>query len=222
MISERRILANQINGKKSRGPQTWAGKMRARQNALRHGLSTIGISNPIYANEIAEIVKAICGDRNDPLLIEQAVVIAESVVVLRYVRIEQAAAIDWFRHSATTSGRQHGVAEPKARFNEMEVALAELQRIHFFAKGPSKLPGEMRNPTEKPKKPPAGPDWMPQRERSEEEAMRAAMPELRRLARYERRAWSRRKRALRRFMEIEAQLAGYAAVTANEARKSDT
>ena len=33
--------------------------------------------------------------------------------------------------------------------------------------------------------------------------MRAAMPDLERLARYERRAWSRRRRAMRNFMAIK-------------------
>ena len=34
--------------------------------------------------------------------------------------------------------------------------------------------------------------------------MREAMPDLHRLARYERTAWSRRKRALRNFTEIKS------------------
>jgi hypothetical protein len=38
--------------------------------------------------------------------------------------------------------------------------------------------------------------------RDEFDAMRLALPDLRRLERYERRAWSRRKRAIRDFIEI--------------------
>ena len=55
MTSERKILGNQINGKKGRGPQSWIGKMRVRHNAVRHGLSTIHQSNPVYADEIADL-----------------------------------------------------------------------------------------------------------------------------------------------------------------------
>src|SRR4051794_10932478 len=146
MISERRILANQINGKKSRGPQSWAGKMRSRQNALRHGLSTIVRSNPLYADEIAEFVTAILGERDDPALVEEAIVIAESEVLLRYVRIEQTATIDWFRHSDSLSRRRLRLAPARVRLKEMATAQAELTRLHVSAKGPSNLPGELRNP----------------------------------------------------------------------------
>jgi hypothetical protein len=217
IVSERRILANQINGKKSRGPQSWAGKMRVRQNAFRHGLSTIVQANPVYADEIAETVKAICGEHDHPLLVEQAVVIAECVALLRHVRIEKAAAIDWFRDSTAVSARRPGFSEARARFKEMQIALAELTQLHASSEGPWNLPGELRNPEVKPEKAnTAVPAWKPATERQEDRAMRAAMPELQRLARYERRAWSRRNRALRRFMEIESQLADRAEVESAE------
>ena len=44
---------------------------------------------------------------------------------------------------------------------------------------------------------------MPVQERDEFDAMREAMPDLERLVRYERRACSRRKRAMREFMAIK-------------------
>jgi hypothetical protein len=40
----------------------------------------------------------------------------------------------------------------------------------------------------------------------EHEMLQAALPDLKRLARYERRAWSRRSRAFRRFIEIKRTL----------------
>jgi len=40
--------------------------------------------------------------------------------------------------------------------------------------------------------------------RGEFDAMRLALPDLKRLERYERRAWSRRKRAIRDFIEIKS------------------
>jgi hypothetical protein len=177
MISEKRILANQINGKKSRGPQSWAGKMRVRYNAVRHGLSTIHHSNPVYANEIAVLVKALCeGVEEYPALVEQALLIAEATVVLRYVRLEQAATIDRFRNPSVVDRRRSGGRIARARAG-----------------------GRPRRKV---------------KERDEAEAMRAAMPVLKRLSRYETRAWSRRQRARRRFNEIRSQLIDYAGASA--------
>jgi hypothetical protein len=44
----------------------------------------------------------------------------------------------------------------------------------------------------------------PIKSRDEFDALRLAMPDLDRLARYERRAWSRQKRAFREFIEIKS------------------
>ena len=44
---------------------------------------------------------------------------------------------------------------------------------------------------------------VPIKVRDEVDTMREAIPDLKRLMRYERRAWSRRKRALRNFMDIK-------------------
>jgi hypothetical protein len=185
MISEKRILANQINGKKSRGPQSWAGKMRVRYNAVRHGLSTIQQSNPVYANEIAVLVKALCeGVEEYPVLVEQAVLIAEGTVVLRYVRLEQAATIDRFRNRSVVYRRRPGGRIARARATG---------RLHKTSGGRTRRKVK---------------------ERDEAEAMRAAMPTLKRLSRYERRAWSRRQRARRRFNEIRSQLIDYAEASA--------
>jgi hypothetical protein len=50
--------------------------------------------------------------------------------------------------------------------------------------------------------------------RDEHQALEAAIPDLKRLVRYERRAWSRQKRALREFMRIKlADTDGHSAPT---------
>jgi len=49
--------------------------------------------------------------------------------------------------------------------------------------------------------------WRPPKERDLDQGMQAAMPELKRLERYERRAWSRRHRALKCFTKIKSDLA---------------
>jgi hypothetical protein len=214
MTSERKILANQINGKKSRGPQSWAGKMRVRYNAARHGLSTIHQFNPVYADEIADLAKRFCeGLEEYPDLVEQAILIAEGTVVLRYVRLEQAATIDRFRDPSAVDLKRPGgtVAQARARLKELDDADEELTRLEDVAEATSESAAEVHVPangklarlpeTER------GRMWEKPKERDEDEAICAALPVLKRLSRYERRAWSRRNRALRRFMEIEIQLA---------------
>jgi hypothetical protein len=52
MTSDRQILANRRNSKKSTGPRTESGKKRVRANALKHGLSARTL-NPMFHNSPA-------------------------------------------------------------------------------------------------------------------------------------------------------------------------
>ena len=140
-------------------------------------------------------------------LVEQAIIIAECAVLLRYVRAEQTAAIDRCRDPATVSHRRAGwsCAPARARLNQFDVAHAELTRR--LAAAPAA--GSANRPAQRSKKRGAAlAVWKEPKERDETEAMRAAMPQLKRLARYERRTSSRLARAVRRFQEIQSWLAG--------------
>jgi len=94
MTSERKIAANRLNAKKSRGPRTAAGKSLASRNALRHGLRAITHRHPTPSSEIERFAKAICGADNDPLLFEQACIIAENDFVLRAIHAQQLAVVE--------------------------------------------------------------------------------------------------------------------------------
>jgi hypothetical protein len=203
MSSIRRILANRSNAKKSRGPRTLPGKARTRHNALRHGLSTIDRGNPVYADEIAAMAKAICAGDELPFVVEQAVVVAECQVLLRHVRAEKAAILEWFRDpTAAPPSRPHAsTALAKARLRQADIAYEVLIWLRDAGEPggaiASSANNNRRSRSSKPER-----LWEPVPERDEAEAISAAMPDLLRLARYERRAWSRRNRALRRLMEL--------------------
>src|SRR5437588_12950126 len=97
MSSERKIAANRRNARKSRGPRTLAGKVRASRNACRHGLAAISHDNLAYCAEIEQAAKAICEGDSDPLLFDQALIIAENDLILRCVRTQQVFVIERLR-----------------------------------------------------------------------------------------------------------------------------
>src|SRR6266403_4192770 len=95
--SPAKIEANRRNGRKSRGPRTAAGRVRSSRNALRHGLAAISRHNPECLPEIERIANALCEGDTDPLLFEQALIIAENDYFLRCVRSESLAATERMR-----------------------------------------------------------------------------------------------------------------------------
>src|SRR5262245_4858149 len=104
MTSQKQVTANRINGRKGRGPRTGAGKARASRNARRHGLASFRTSgDPAIAEQVKQIVDAICAGDHDPLLRQQAVMIAENQLWLSYVRAEKMSRIERSRDSAATA-----------------------------------------------------------------------------------------------------------------------
>ena len=99
MSSERQIATNRLNGRKSRGPRTAAGKSIASRNALRHGLAAIAHRGPMPAVDIERIANALCGDDRNPSLFVQARIVAENELVLRTISAQQLAVVERVRDS---------------------------------------------------------------------------------------------------------------------------
>jgi hypothetical protein len=175
-------------------------RSRARRKTLRHGLAAITRHNPRLFPDIERMAKAICNGDTNPLLMEQALLIAENEILLRCVRLECIAVIERLRDKTLTplTRRNNSLARAKIMFRAAKFRYKLLVRFKAtdpWRSSPQQQESEAAQLTSKQK---------PIRSRDEFEAMRLAMPDLDRLARYERRAWSRRKRAIRDFITIKS------------------
>jgi hypothetical protein len=97
MASENKIAANRSNARKSTGPKTVGGKARASSNSFRHGFAA-GVLPDAKA---VKIVERICEMLRDPdtdaFEREQAQIIAECHVLLARVRTARVLAIERMR-----------------------------------------------------------------------------------------------------------------------------
>jgi hypothetical protein len=111
MSTPQRIAANRINARSSTGPRTEQGKARASRGAFRHGLSIPVLSDPELAKEVEDLALKIVGEVRDPVLLKLARAIAEAQVDLNRVRTmryqifarvpgepDPDPPFDWFKH----------------------------------------------------------------------------------------------------------------------------
>jgi hypothetical protein len=212
VTSQAKLAANRANGQKSRGPRSAAGKSSASRNAFRHGLAAITWTKPEIFPEIEPIARALCDEPDDPRLFEQALIIAEDEFVLRCVRVERIAAIERLRDrtAAPLGTGDLGLSRGKARFERAKLTYQMLvQRQNDSSNNnanpttSSDLHRRWQERRERASAERAAREKLMQ-QRDEFDAMRLALPDLDRLERYERRAWSRQTRAIRRSIEIKS------------------
>jgi len=181
VTSDRRQLANRVNAKSSTGPKTAAGKARAAQNAFRHGLNVSVLSDPLLAPEVEAMAREICSSDVDAETLEWARRIAEAQIDLNRVRSCRRRLLTRLLGDPDYQPRQVN----KQRFRLLNWVLG--------GRRPRDLPidvdavKEMVSP-----KPPEGEEKLAV-------ILEERISELAVLDRYERRAMSRRKAAIRNF-----------------------
>jgi hypothetical protein len=188
MASDRQIAANRGNARKSTGPRSGPGRKRARRNAYRHGL-TLGIASTTeYAKQLETLVRKIAGDTTDAVKLERARALAQAELELARVRrakvalIERASVFGELDPPQLTATGSIRLLSAALRHRDINAVNAVLRRRDVDS---SEASASM--PSQEP-------------ERSAE-AVRRVLPELRKLDRYERRAASRRDRAIRELCD---------------------
>jgi hypothetical protein len=86
MSSLRKIQANRANARASTGPRTAPGRARAARNALRHGLSLSVFADPTQSEQVETLAREITGEPAGDDIYELARRVAEAQVDLQRVR----------------------------------------------------------------------------------------------------------------------------------------
>lgn len=87
MVSGRKQQANRANAKRSTGPRTTEGKAQVSRNALGHGLAVPVSANPAFQPKIEELAHAILESCGRDHSFELALRVAEAQIDLNRVRI---------------------------------------------------------------------------------------------------------------------------------------
>jgi len=186
MTSAQKIRSNRANARASTGPKSDHGRHRSAQNALRHGLSVC--SSPAVTEEIRRLAGELVGPSTDPEIEELAHRIAEAQIEVCRVRHARHQLLSWALGDLYHDSRPHmqgkgAVLRSLLRSKMPDIALTDLVSfLNTTPEGPRKLA----------------------------QILSQEVMQLMSMDRYERRALSRRRFAIRAFDEARRRIApGY-------------
>jgi hypothetical protein len=215
MTSQRKIQTNRSNAQKSSGPRTPEGKRKASGNSRKHGFTGMEWRQHAGSAEVESFAKALCADQQDPALLVQAHIIAETHLLRRAIRQRKLALMNRqmtpsqikdedaqqiinkllvaiFKRFSEQVGELPSPSWFRERYSSEEI----LERIEEYFDGEDLI--ALRKFAQRfIRRQPA-----PPLEVDEFTALELAGPEIDRLERYESRAWTRQMRAMRSFIEI--------------------
>lgn len=87
MPSSRKIAANRANARRSTGPRTAGGRVRASLNALKHGLAVPASAHPALQHDIDHLARVLAGEaQEDPVVMVRARRVAEAAIDVQRAR----------------------------------------------------------------------------------------------------------------------------------------